>query len=143
MRVWGSLDIGNQDSSNSIRGKADGVYFQYWGGSAPAYNDGADGLQHLDYADPEGRKLGLKLVIPTWSITGTTSAGWISMCAGAAANTMINSYTDPVIRQWYKNWIAHLLNRTNIYTGVKYPVRPDDHDVGTGQPAALPERRSI
>ncbi|MEO7909504.1 MAG: hypothetical protein ABIV47_07615, partial [Roseiflexaceae bacterium] len=27
MRVWGSLDIGNQDGSISIRGKADGVYF--------------------------------------------------------------------------------------------------------------------
>src|SRR5687768_11321230 len=24
MRIWGSLDIGNQDGSNSIRGKADG-----------------------------------------------------------------------------------------------------------------------
>ncbi len=33
-------------------------------------------------------------------------------------------YTDPVIRQWYKNWIAHLLNRTNIYTGVKYKDDP-------------------
>ena len=35
MRVWGSLDIGNQDGSNSIRGKADGVYFQYWDGRRP------------------------------------------------------------------------------------------------------------
>ena len=44
MRVWGAIDIGNQDGSNSIRGKADGVYTQYWDGSAPAYNDGEDGL---------------------------------------------------------------------------------------------------
>ena len=49
MRVWGAIDIGNQDGSNSIRGKADGVYTQYWDGSAPAYNDGDDGLKHLDY----------------------------------------------------------------------------------------------
>ncbi len=49
LRMWGSLDIGNQDGSDSIAGKADGVYFQYWNGTAPAYNDGADGLQHLDY----------------------------------------------------------------------------------------------
>ena len=32
VRMWGSLDIGNQDGSNSIRGKADGVYFHYWAG---------------------------------------------------------------------------------------------------------------
>src|SRR4029450_6482160 len=42
MRMWGAIDIGNQDGSNSIRGKADGVYTQYWDGSAPAYNDGED-----------------------------------------------------------------------------------------------------
>ncbi|HEU5103074.1 MAG TPA: hypothetical protein VFU22_28825 [Roseiflexaceae bacterium] len=64
MRVWGSLDIGNQDGSNSIRGKADGVYFQYWDGSAPAYNDGADGLQHLDYVIYKAGQVGLRLVIP-------------------------------------------------------------------------------
>src|SRR5690349_5902124 len=39
LRLWGSLDIGNQDGSNSIHGKADGVYFQYWDGARPAYND--------------------------------------------------------------------------------------------------------
>src|SRR4029079_17736266 len=30
IRTWGFLDIGNQDGSNSIRGSADGVYFQYF-----------------------------------------------------------------------------------------------------------------
>src|SRR5262249_14114554 len=64
MRVWGSLDIGNQDGSNSIRGKADGVYFQYWDGTKPAYNDGDDGLKHLDYVIYKAGQLGLKLVIP-------------------------------------------------------------------------------
>ena len=49
LRTWGFLDIGNADGSNSIRGKSDGVYFQYWNGTAPAYNDGPDGLQRLDY----------------------------------------------------------------------------------------------
>src|SRR5256884_1728447 len=29
-------------------------------------------------------------------------------------------YTDPTIRKWYKDWIAHLLNRTNTYTGLQY-----------------------
>src|SRR5882672_6674642 len=30
MRTELFIDIGNQDGSNSLRGKADGVYFQYW-----------------------------------------------------------------------------------------------------------------
>jgi mannan endo-1,4-beta-mannosidase len=33
-------------------------------------------------------------------------------------------YTDQTIRQWYKNWIAHVLNHTNIYTGVQYKNDP-------------------
>jgi mannan endo-1,4-beta-mannosidase len=38
-------------------------------------------------------------------------------------------YTDPTIRTWFKNWIEHLLNRTNIYTGLKYK---DDPTIMTG-----------
>lgn len=66
VRTWGFLDIGNQDGSNSIRGKADGVYFHYWdpAAGAPAFNDGPDGLQHLDYVIAKAGELGLKLVIP-------------------------------------------------------------------------------
>src|SRR5687768_18589815 len=33
-------------------------------------------------------------------------------------------YTDPVIKQWYKNWIAHLLNRVNTYNGIAYKDDP-------------------
>lgn len=123
MRVWGSLDIGNQDGSNSIRGKADGVYFQYWGGSAPAYNDGPDGLQHLDYVIYRAGRLGLKLVIPfvnNWNDFG----GMDQYVRWRGGQYHDQFYTDPVIRQWYKNWIAHLLNRTNSYTGVKYKDDP-------------------
>lgn len=123
MRVWGSLDIGNQDGSGSIRGKADGVYFQYWDGSAPAYNDGADGLQHLDYLIAKAGQVGLRLVIPfvnNWNDFG----GMDQYVRWRGGQYHDQFYTDPVIRQWYKNWIAHLLNRTNSYTGVKYKDDP-------------------
>src|SRR2546426_4316276 len=58
------IDIGNQDGSNSLRGKADGVYFQYFNGTAPAYNDGPDGLQHIDYVLASARAHNIKLVMP-------------------------------------------------------------------------------
>src|SRR5262245_53218388 len=64
VRLWGSLDIGNQDGSNSIRGKAEGVYFHYWDGSAPAFNDGPDGLERLDYVVHKAGQLGLRVIIP-------------------------------------------------------------------------------
>ena len=33
-------------------------------------------------------------------------------------------YTDPTIRQYYKNWIRELVTRTNSITGVKYVDDP-------------------
>lgn len=123
LRIWGSLDIGNQDGSNSVHGKADGVYFQYWDGAAPAYNDGADGLQRLDYVVYRAGQLGLKLIIPfvnNWSAFGGMDQ-YVRWRGGAYHDDF---YTDPLIRQWYKNWIAHLLNRANIYTGLKYKDDP-------------------
>jgi len=123
MRIWGSLEIGNQDGSNSIQGKADGVYFQYWDGSAPAYNDGDDGLKHLDYVVYKAGQLGIRLVIPfvnNWNAFG----GMDQYVRWRGGQYHDQFYTDPLIRTWYKNWIAHLLNHTNFYTGVKYKDDP-------------------
>ncbi len=123
LRMWGSLDIGNQDGSNSIAGKADGVYFQYWNGTTPAYNDGADGLQHLDYVVYRAGQSGIKLVIPfvnNWNAFG----GMDQYVRWADGEYHDQFYTDPVIRGWFKNWISHLLNRTNTYTGLKYKDDP-------------------
>ena len=123
MRVWGAIDIGNQDGSNSIRGKADGVYTQYWDGSAPAYNDGDDGLKHLDYVISKAGQLGLKLVIPfvnNWNDFG----GMDQYVRWRGGQYHDEFYTDPLIRTWYKNWIAHLLERTNTYNGLKYKNDP-------------------
>jgi hypothetical protein len=36
LRTWGWLDIGQADGTDLVHGKADGVYFQYWGGTRSA-----------------------------------------------------------------------------------------------------------
>src|SRR5258706_1149769 len=130
MRTWGWLDIGNQDGSNSIRGKSEGVYFQYWDGTAPAYNDGADGLQRLDYVIDKAGQLGIKLVIPftnNWNDFGGIDQ-YVRWRDSSTPDDQVwyhdSFYTDPVIRSWYKSWIAHLLNRTNSYNGIKYKDDP-------------------
>ena len=119
IRTWGGIDIGNQDGSSSISGKAEGVYFHYMNGAAPAFNDGADGLRRLDYAIYKAGKLGLKMVIPfvnNWREFGGMDQ-YVSWRGGQYHDQF---YTDATIRSWFKAWISHLLNRVNSYTGVRY-----------------------
>lgn len=123
VRTWGFLDIGNEDGSNSIHGKADGVYFHYWDGDAPAFNDGPDGLQRLDYVIYKAGQEGVRLIIPltnNWADFGGMDQ-YVRWRGGSYHDEF---YTDPLIRQWYKEWISHLLNRTNIYTGLRYKDDP-------------------
>ncbi len=118
-RFWGFLDIGNQDGSNSVDGPHNGVYFHYWNVTEPAFNDGATGLQYLDYAVYEAGKQNLKVIIPfvdNWDNFGGMDQ-YVRWLGGQYHDQF---YTDPAIRQWYKDWISHLLNRTNTYTGVQY-----------------------
>jgi mannan endo-1,4-beta-mannosidase len=123
LRTWGFLDIGNQDDSNSVHHKEFGVYFQYWDGAKPAYNDGADGLARLDYVLKAARDAGVKLVIPltnNWRDFG----GMDQYVRWRGGNFHDDFYTDPVIRGWYKDWISHVLNRVNTLTGIAYKDDP-------------------
>jgi mannan endo-1,4-beta-mannosidase len=122
-RFWGFLDIGNQDGTNSVEGANglvhNGVYFHYWDGAEPAFNDGATGLQHLDYVIYRAGQLNLKLVIPfvnNWEQFGGMDQ-YVRWLSGRYHDQF---YTDPTIRQWYKDWISHLLNHVNLYTGISY-----------------------
>lgn len=123
LRTWGFLDIGNADGSNSVAGPADGVYFQYWDGTRPAYHDGPDGLQRLDYVLAAARAAGIKLIIPltnNWRDFG----GMDQYVRWRGGDHHDDFYTDPVIRGWYRDWISHVLNRTNTITGVRYADDP-------------------
>ncbi len=124
LRSWAFIDIGNQDGSNSLRGKADGVvYYHYLNGSTPAFNDGPDGLQHLDYMVFKAGQLGIKLVLPltnNWADFG----GMDQYVAWAGAQFHDQFYTDAKIRGWYKDWVSHVLNHTNVYTGVRLKDDP-------------------
>ncbi|WP_186315993.1 cellulase family glycosylhydrolase [Catellatospora sichuanensis] len=123
LRSWGWLDIGTQDDQGSVSGKKNGVYLQYWDGTRPAYNDGPDGLQRLDYVLWKAGQSGIKLVIPftnNWSDFG----GIDQYVRWAGADNHDDFFTDPVIKGWYKDWISHLLNRVNPLTGLAYKDDP-------------------
>ncbi|MGX7670530.1 cellulase family glycosylhydrolase [Plantactinospora sp. DSM 117369] len=123
LRHWGFLDIGTPGGTDSVAGPADGVYFQYWDGAKPAYRDGPDGLERLDYVLYAARQAGIKLVIPltnNWRDFG----GMDQYVRWRGGQYHDEFYTDPVIRGWYKDWISHVLNRTNTLTGVAYKDDP-------------------
>ena len=133
MRVWGSLDIGDPaDSSTWIGGgPKEGVYLQYWDAAAgrPAYNDGPNGIQKLDYVVAKAGELGLRLVIPfvnNWNDFGGIDqyVGWRDLSAPGPTRYHDSFYTDPVIRGWYRDWISHVLNHRNTITGVLYKDDP-------------------
>jgi mannan endo-1,4-beta-mannosidase len=124
MRTWGFLDMGSLDGSVASvdpPGPKDGVYFQYWDPltSAPVYNDGPTGLEHLDYAVYAAGQRGLKVILPL--VNNWPDFGGVDQYVAWYGLTSHNDfYTDSNTRQAYKNWVSHLLNRTNIYTGLKY-----------------------
>ncbi len=126
IRHWGFVDIGDPTTgAGSIHGKADGVYFQYWDAAAgrPAYNDGADGLIHLDQVLARAARDGIRVLIPltnNWSDFG----GMDQYVRWRGGSHHDDFYTDPVIRGWYADWITHLLNRVNTVTGVAYRDDP-------------------
>jgi mannan endo-1,4-beta-mannosidase len=116
IRMWAFDDIGVPGPNNNF-------YLQYWSGSAPAYNDGANGLANVDYAVYRAGQLGLKLIIPftnNWPDYG----GMDQYVKWNNQSYHDQFYSDPVIRQWYKNWISHLLNHVNTYNGIAYRNDP-------------------
>jgi mannan endo-1,4-beta-mannosidase len=123
MRVWSTVVIGNQDGSNSVDGIKEGVYFHYWDGAAPAFNDGPDGLQRLDFVVAEAAKRKIKLVLPlvnNWNEFGGMNQ-YVRWRGGQYHDEF---YTDATIKGWYKEWISHLLNRKNSITGLRYKDDP-------------------
>src|SRR5450756_3011598 len=118
MRTWAFTDIGRQDGTDSVDPGNTTTYFQYWGGSAPAYNDGATGLEKLDYVVAKAKAEGIRLVLPltnNWNNFG----GMDQYVKWAGGKYHSDLYTNPQIQVWFKAWINHLLNRVNtclLYT---------------------------
>jgi mannan endo-1,4-beta-mannosidase len=120
VRIWGFIDRGSLDGSvRSIDGDGtkDGCYFQAWDPLTQhaTYNDGANGLQGLDYALAKAGQLGLKIVLVltnNWHEFG----GMDQYLAWYGLSSHQDFYTAPPVRQAYKDWLAHLALRVNSLT---------------------------
>src|SRR5450759_547260 len=123
LRTWAFNDIGQQDGTDSVDKFNTSMYFHDWDGKQPAFNDGEDGLQRLDYVIASASKHNVKLILPlvnNWGAFG----GMDQYVLWAGLTYHSDFYTDAKVRQWYKDWATHLLNRVNTVTGVKYKDDP-------------------
>jgi uncharacterized protein (TIGR03437 family) len=128
LRTWAFVDRGSLDGSVpdvDPPGAKEGVYFHYWDPvlRAPAFNDGANGLQRLDFVVHAAAQRGLKLILTlvnNWKDFG----GIDQYVTWYGLNSHHAFYTDPAARQAYKDWVLHVLNRRNAYSGVLYKDDP-------------------
>jgi len=129
MRVWGMLDRGSLDgtvpNADPDGGDKEGVYFQYWDPvrHAPAYNDGENGLQRLDYVLAKAAEFDLKIIVVlvnNWRAFGGVDQ--YLMWYGREQHHEF--FSAPELKKAYKAWVSHVITRTNSVNGRKYAEDP-------------------
>ncbi len=143
IRVWGNLDVGVKTdkinpengapvftNNNDGPGEKDGIYFQYFDKqkNRPVVNEGADGIQKLDYAIAQAEKHDMKLLITFtnyWDAFGGMGqyVDWAEEI-GITGLKKDDFYTNKQLKTWYKDYIKTLLNHENVYTGRKLKDEP-------------------
>lgn len=128
MRVWGMLDIGSLDGSVPHvdgEGHKQNVYFQYWDPAQkrPAYNDGENGLQRLDYVLAAAAKNDVKVIvvlINNWRAFG----GIDQYLTWYGRDKHHEFFTAPELKQAYRDWVKHVISRKNTVNGRAYREDP-------------------
>lgn len=130
--VIGSLD-GSTSTIWNWRNQADasdlgvkGTYLIYWDSreGKMAINDGANGMQKIDFLIAEAGKRRLRLVIAFldfWAYTG--GAQQIRAWYGSQDKSTF-FFNDPRTKQDYRTWVSHVLRRVNPLTGLAYRDDP-------------------
>jgi mannan endo-1,4-beta-mannosidase len=128
MRVWGMLERGSLDGSvpnTDGEGSKQGVYFQYWDTAQqrPAYNDGADGLQRLDYVLAAAAANDVKVIVVllnNWRAFG----GIDQYLTWYGKNKHHEFFSAPELKQAYRAWVEHVVTRVSSVSGRKYSDDP-------------------
>ena len=104
-----------------------GVYMMAWDQAAArmVFNDGPKGLQRLDFVLAEAGKRNLKVIVALIDFWGYTG-GAQQMSAWYGSSDKYTFFAqDPRTRQNYKDWVRHVLGRTNTVNGRRYVDDPD------------------
>ncbi|HID24699.1 MAG TPA: hypothetical protein EYP14_20190, partial [Planctomycetaceae bacterium] len=86
-------------------------------------------FEGLDYVIHKAGDSGIRVLLPFvnyWEEYGGMDqyVAWDSLYGDGSATERSDFYTDPDIRQWYKDYVHTVLNRVNTYTGIAYKDDP-------------------
>jgi mannan endo-1,4-beta-mannosidase len=125
-----------------------GASFQSWDPTQnrAIFNDGDTGLGRLDQLIADAEQTGIRLILPLvnyWPDFGGMDQ-YLSWLGGGPRDRF---YQDDAPRAMYRNWVQHVLTRTNSITGRLYREEPailawelanePRCDAAGGQPALL------
>ncbi|WP_292519974.1 cellulase family glycosylhydrolase [Mesorhizobium sp.] len=121
-----------------------GTYLLHWDPSQNrmAINDGANGMQKVDFLIAEAGKRRLRLIIAVldfWAYTG--GAQQMRAWYGSQDESTF-FFDDPRTKRDYRAWVRHLVQRVNPLTGLAYRDDPtimawELMNEGNAQPEAL------
>lgn len=109
MRCWGFID--GEAHNGYVMQPSLGVY------------DDDSGFERLDYTINKASELGIKLIIPfvnNWDDFG----GMDQYVAWTGAGSHDAFFTNAACRTAYKNYVSHMLNHVNVYSGIAYKDDP-------------------
>jgi mannan endo-1,4-beta-mannosidase len=111
-RIWGFNDT---NDASAIR-------------RSPAEGFREEGLRGLDQAVWEAKRRGIRLIIPlvnNWGEYGglPAYAAWASKAFGGSYDHD-DFFSNPQLKQWWKDYAFTLVNRVNTFTGVAYRDEP-------------------
>jgi mannan endo-1,4-beta-mannosidase len=121
-----------------------GTYLLYWDPSQNrmAINDGANGMQKVDFLIAEAGKRHLRLIIAFldfWAYTG--GAQQMRAWYGSRDESTF-FFDDPRTKRDYRTWVRHVVQHVNLLTGLAYRDDPtimawELMNEGNAQPEAL------
>jgi endo-1,4-beta-mannosidase len=136
-----------------------GAYLLYWDPSQNrmAINDGANGMQKVDFLIAEAGKRRLRLIIAVldfWAFTGGVQQmrAWYGSRDAPGVQSQYNTdlnkekseffFQDPRTKRDYRIWVSHVVQRVNPLTGLAYRDDPtimawELMNEGNAQPEAL------
>lgn len=125
LRTWAFLDCGTAPPGSTPVEAKGGVYFQYWNSATnhSDFNDGPNGLEHLDQVIALAEQYGIRLILPfanNWPDFGGTDQylKWF----GISGHQQF--FQNSAVKQAYKDYVQHLLLRVNTKTARRYADEP-------------------
>jgi mannan endo-1,4-beta-mannosidase len=112
-RIWGFND--SAKDASAIRHSPEGGFRE-------------EGLRGLDQAVWEAKKRGIRLIVPL--VNNWAEYGGLPAYAAWASNTFGGTYSkddffsNPQMKQWWKDYVLMLLDRVNTFTGISYRDEP-------------------